>query len=222
MGCRCEQLCEQPDVLMAGLYGLGGLNRLMGALLAPGSQVRVGFAYETVATQSQINQGLERPVYIQDMLRNSLLESGVFDSVSVTVSPPPVSFITDGYILVQGVTRNQQSDPNTIGLIVQNFIAQALPAISVTRRDPVVIDAIPASAQGRSDTAQPNWQQYTPQAQQQQAQAGECNWDTQSFGDYIACQLGISSPIGGVGVGAVGALLAVGLGTLVLVAVLRR
>lgn len=206
----------------SGLSGLYGLDNLMGALLAPGSQVRVGFAYETVATQSQINQGLERPVYIQDMLRNSLLEAGVFDSVSVTVSPPPVSFLTDGYILVQGVTRGQQGDPDNIGQIVQSFISQALPAIRTTRRDPVVIDAVPANAQGQSNIAQPNWQQYTPQAQQQQAQAGECNWGQQSFGDYVACQLGISSPIGGVGVGAVGALLAVGLGTLVLVAVLRR
>lgn len=206
----------------SGLSGLYGLDNLMGALLAPGSQVRVGFAYETVATQSQINQGLERPVYIQDMLRNSLLEAGIFDSVSVTVTPPPVSFLTDGYILVQGITRGQQGDPDNIGQIIQSFISQALPAIRTTRRDPVVIDAVPANAQGQSNIAQPNWQQYTPQAQQQQAQAGECNWDTQSFGDYIACQLGISSPIGGVGVGAVGALLAVGLGTLVLVAVLKR
>lgn len=206
----------------SGLSGLYGLDNLMGALLAAGSQVRVGFAYESVATQSQINQGLDRPVYIQDMLRNSLLEAGVFDSVSVTVSPPPVSFLTDGYILIQGINRGQQSNPDNIGLTVQNFIAQALPAIAVTRRDPVVIDAIPASAQGRSDVAQPNWQQYTPQAQQQQAQAGECNWDRLSFGDYIACQLGITSPLGGVGVGAVGALVAVGVGTLILVAVLRR
>lgn len=210
---RCES---------SGLSGLYGLDNLMGALLAPGSQVRVGFAYETVATQSQINQGLERPVYIQDMLRNSLLEAGIFDSVSVVVTPPPISFVTDGYILVQGITRGQQSDPNNIGQIVQSFIGQALPAIAVTRRDPVVIDAIPASAQGQSNIAQPNYQQYTPQAQQQQAQAGECNWDQQSIGDWVACQLGISSPIGGVGVGAVGALLAVGLGTLVLVAVLKR
>jgi hypothetical protein len=217
-GCQSGMGCCESS----GLAGLFGLNGLMGALLAPGSQVRVGFAYESTATQSQINQGLERPVYIQDMLRNSLLEAGIFDSVSVTVTPPPVSFLTDGYILVQGITRGQQSSPDNIGQIVQSFIAQALPAISVTRRDPVVIDAVPASVQGRPDTAQPNWQQYTPQAQQQQAQAGECNWDTQSFGDYIACQLGISSPIGGVGVGAVGALLAVGLGTLVLVAVLKR
>jgi hypothetical protein len=217
-GCQSGMGCCESS----GLSGLYGLNGLMGALLAPGSQVRVGFAYETNATQSQINQGLERPIYIQDMLRNSLLGAGIFDSVSVTVTPPPVSFLTDGYILVQGITRGQQSDPNNIGQIVQSFIAQALPAISVTRRDPVVIDAVPASAQGQSNIAQPNWQQYTPQAQQQQAQAGECNWDTQSFGDYVACQLGISSPIGGVGVGAVGALLAVGLGTLVLVAVLKR
>ena len=217
-GCQSGMGCCESS----GLSGLYGLDNLMGALLAPGSQVRVGFAYETNATQSQINQGLERPVYIQDMLRNSLLEAGIFDSVSVIVTPPPVSFLTDGYILVQGVTRSQQGNPDNIGQIVQSFIAQALPAIAVTRRDPVVIDAIPASAQGKSDTVQPNWQQYTPQAQQQQAQAGECNWDTQSFGDYVACQLGITSPIGGVGVGAVGALLAVGLGTLVLVAVLKR
>jgi hypothetical protein len=217
-GCQSGMGCCESS----GLSGLYGLDNLMGALLAPGSQVRVGFAYESTATQSQINQGLERPVYIQDMLRNSLLEAGIFDSVSVTVSSPPVSFLTDGYILIQGATRGQQSDPSNIGQIVQSFIAQTLPAISVTRRDPVVIDAVPASAIGRADIAQVNAQQYTPQAQQQQAQAGECNWDQQSFGDYIACQLGISSPIGGVGVGAVGALLAVGLGTLVLVAVLKR
>jgi len=218
MGCSCEQ-SGMSGCCGSGLSGLYGLDRLMGALLAPGSQVRVGFAYESVATQSQINQGLERPVYIQDMLRNSLLEAGIFDSVSVTVSPPPISFLTDGYILVQGITRGQQSDPNNIGQIVQSFVAQTLPAINTTRRDPVVIDAIPSSAQGRPDTAQPNWQQYTPQAQQQQAQAGECDWDTQGFGDYLACQLGINSPIGGIAAGTVtglGVALLAGLGFLIL------
>lgn len=217
-GCQSGMGCCESS----GLAGLFGLNGLMGALLAPGSQVRVGFAYETVATQSQINQGLERPVYIQDMLRNSLLEAGVFDSVSVTVSPPPVSFLTDGYILVQGITRSQQSSPDNIGQIAQSFIAQALPAISVTRRDPVVIDAIPANAQGQSNIAQPNWQQYTPQAQQQQAQAGECNWDRQSFGDYLACQIGITSPIGGIAAGTVGGLAGALILGLIAIAVIKR
>lgn len=220
-GCQSGMSGCCNDYSLAGLYGLSGLNGLMGALLVSGSQVRVGFAYESVATQSQINQGLERPVYIQDMLRNSLLEAGIFDSVSVTVSPPPISFVTDGYILVQGTTRGQQGDPNNIGLIVQNFIAQALPAINVTRRDPVVIDAVPTSAIGRSDVAQVNAQQYAPQNQQQN-QSQECDWDKLSFGDYVACQLGITSPIGGIGAGAVSALVVVGVGTLLAVALLKR
>ena len=222
MSCCSDCQSGMSGCCGSGLSGLYGLDNLMGALLAQGSQVRVGFAYESVATQSQINQGVERPVYLQDMLRNSLLEAGIFDSVSVTVSPPPVSFLTDGYILIQGTTRNQQSDPSNIGQIVQSLIAEALPANRKTRRDPVVIDAVPTSVVGRSDVAQVNAQQYAPQTGQGQPPQGQCNWDTQDFGDWVACQLGIDSPLGGVGVGAVGALIAVGVGTLILVAVLRR
>jgi hypothetical protein len=211
MGCCCDQ---------SELSGLYGLNGLMGALLAPGSQMRVGFAYDIVGSGAQIMAGQSEAAYIQNTLTGNLLEFGIFDSVVVTVSPPPMSFFTDGYILVQGVTRNQQNDPNNIGSIVERQIIDYLPAIRITRKDPVVIDAVPTQAQGRSDIAQPNWQQYAPQAQQ--GRLGECNWDQQPFGDYVACQLGISSPLGGVGVGAAGALIGVGVLTLLAVVLLRR
>lgn len=60
----------------------------------------------------------------------------------------------------------------------------------------------------------------TQGGQQSPSPPGKCSG--KSPGDWVACQLGIESPLGGVAAGTVGALLAVGLGTLVLVAVLKR
>jgi hypothetical protein len=212
MGC-----CGSSD--LAGLYGLSGLNGLnglMGDLLAPGSQARVGFAFNYSLAWDADETAAMGAGSIQSAIYNQLASLGVFSSISVTVNPMP-AFLSDGYILVYATAKDGQSNPENIGDMVQYAIQQYVPRVLITRRDPVKIDYVPPEAQGKAGVAQPSQTQQLPQSQ-----PGQCNWDTQSFGDYVACQLGISSPIGGVGVGAVGALVAVGIGTLILVAVLKR
>jgi hypothetical protein len=51
---------------------------------------------------------------------------------------------------------------------------------------------------------------------------GECDWDTQTFGDYIACQLGIKGAVAGATAGAMGALIGVGVLTVLGVVLLKR
>lgn len=213
--------CEQPDTLMDGLYGLGGLNGLMGALLAAGSRIRAGFEYQSTASIAQHNEGEDSAAQIQEVLSGVMLGSGVFSQAFVQVNEPGWFGLQHGYITASGTTYTDVGDPYEISSLIAGLIQSYLPILTVTRRDAVAIDYVPPEA-ARRPGVQQTYDPSRQQAQGQQQQQGECNWDQLSFGDYVACQLGISSPIGGVGVGAVGALLAVGLGTLILVAVLKR
>ena len=215
-GCQSGMGCCESS----GLSGLYGLDRLMGALVATGSRVRAGFEYSSNASIAQHSAGDDTAANIQEVLSGAMLGSGVFSQAFVQVNEPAWMGYQHGYIIAQGTTYQDVSDPSQISDLIAGLIQQFLPVLTVTRRDPVAIDYVPPNAAGRPGVQQV----YDPSRVQTpgQQQPGQCNWNTQSFGDYIACQLGISSPIGGVGVGAVGALLAVGLGTLVLVAVLRR
>lgn len=212
--------CEQSDVWTDGLYGLSGLNGLMGALVASGSRVRAGFEYQSNASIAQHSEGQDSASQIQEVLAGAMLGSGVFSQAFVQVNEPAWMGLQHGYITASGVTYTDVGDPYEISNLIAGLIQNYLPVLTVTRRDPVAIDYVSPEAARRPGVQQV----YDPSRQQTQGQQqqGECKWDQLSFGDYIACQLGISSPIGGVGVGAVGALVAVGIGTLILVAVLRR
>lgn len=215
MGC-----CESFG--LSGLYGLNNLmGDLMGALIASGSRVRAGFEYQTTSSIAQRNAGEDSAATIQDVLSGAMVGSGVFRDAFVQVKEPGWGGLQNGYITASGTTYTDVGDSYEISNLIAGLIQSYLPVLRVTRRDPVYIDYVPPEA-----TSKPGVQQIynegTVRPPGQPPKPGECKWDDLSFGDYIACQLGISSPIGGVGVGAVGALLAVGLGTLVLVAVLKR
>lgn len=217
VGCQSGMGCCSSG--LSGLYALDGLSGLMGALVASGSRVRAGFEYQSRASIAQHNAGEDSTATIQDVLSGAMLGSGIFRDAFVQVNEPAWGGLQNGYITAQGTTYTDVNDPYEISTLIAGLIASYLPVLTVTRRDPVYVDYVPPEAATRPGVQQIYNEGTIRPGQQQQ---GECNWDQQSFGDYIACQLGITSPIGGVGVGAVGALLAVGLGTLVLVAVLRR
>lgn len=207
------------DTHESGLYGLGGLNGLMGALVAAGSEVKVGFAYNIQTTSEEAFQGYGEPSHIQEVLRGALLGSGLFSSVAVIVNPE-ASIFRDGYILIQGTLYTDQVMPEEIGNITEDLIREYLPTIQIKRRDPVHVLSAPAN---RPEATRP-FDPTRPGGQQNQlpGQPGECNWSQMSFGDYVACQLGIKSPLGGVGVGAAGALVGVGVITLLAVVLLKR
>lgn len=217
--------CDNQSQGLSGLYGLDGLNGLMGAL-ASGSQVSVGFAYESSASRDDINAGRTSPAYIQNMLVGNLVEFGVFDRATVIIEEPWWGgSIADGYITVKGITYAEQSSSRNISSVIERMIGDYLPFIRITKRNDVVIEAIPAGAQGRSGFEQPNVTKYFPQQNQNVQQPlapGECDLGKQDFGDWVACQLGIKSAIGGVAAGATGALVGVGVLTLLAVVVLKR
>lgn len=223
MGC-CNGCQSGMGCCGSGLSGLYGLDNLMGALLAAGSRVRAGFEYQSNASIAQHNAGEDSASQIQDVLAGAMLGSGVFSQAFVQVKEPGWLGYQHGYITASGTTYTDVNDPYEVSTLIAGLIQEYLPVLTVTRRDAVAVDYVPPSAANRPGVQQV----YDPSQQQTQNQSGqppkpgECKWDDLSFGDYVACQLGITSPISGVGVGAVGALVAVGVGTLILVAVLRK
>jgi hypothetical protein len=188
----------------------------MGALVAAGSEVKVGFAYNVSATSEQQFQGETAPAYIQEVLRGALLGSGLFSSVAVIVNPE-ASIVRDGYILIQGLLYTDQAMPEEVGNIAEDLIREYLTAIQIQRRDPVWVLSRPAN---RPDATAPF--NPTQTGQQNQLPPGECDLGKQDFGDWVSCMLGIDSPLGGVGIGAAGALIGVGVLTLIAVVVLKR
>lgn len=208
MSCCC-------DTYESGLYGLNGLSGLMGQLLAEGSQVRVGFAYNFESTSAGVNADRQGPGWLRSAIVTQLQYLDIFSSINVDVKPPAYQNFQDGYITIQVTLKDAQGSPSHIGDTAQYAIQAYAPGIFITRRDDVVIDyAAPGSVAQR-----------TPQQQQLPSppgQASQCRWETMSFGDYVACQLGISSPIGGIGIGAMGALVGVGVITLLAVVLLKR
>jgi hypothetical protein len=195
------------------------MSGLMGALLAAGSRVRAGFEYSSVASSADSIAGYDSPGNIQSVLTGAMLGSGVFSDAFVDVKEPGWAGLQHGYITASGTTYQDVGDPYDISTLIRGLIETYLPVLTVTRQDAVAVDAIPAAQQGKPGVQQV----YNPNAVQTQPnQPGQCSWSKQSFGDFIACELGINSPISGVGVGAVGALVGVGVLTLIAVVALKR
>lgn len=218
MSCCCDSSQYQ---LLGGL-----LERpLMGDLLAKGSRVRAGFEYQSRATSAESIEGYDSPLYIQEVLTGAMLGSGKFESAFVEVKAPGWAGFQNGYITAMGTTFVDIGDPFEVSPIIHDLIQEYLPTVAVTRRDAVAIDSIPQAQVGK-----PNVQQvYDPSRSQTQTQnqkppppPGECDWDTQTFGDYIACQLGIKGAVSGLTAGATGAILGVGVLTVLAAVLLRR
>lgn len=214
--CQSSGSCESHD--LAGLYGLSGLNGLMGAIVAAGSEVKVGFAYNISATSQEQFQGETTPAHIQEVLRGALLGSGLFSAVAVIVNPEAAIY-RDGYILIQGLLYADQVMPEEVGNIAESLIREYLPAIHMTRRDAVWVLSRPAN---RPDATAPFNPTQTGQNNVIPPPPGKCDLGKQDFGDWVSCMLGIDSPLGGVGVGAAGALVGVGVLTLLAVVILKR
>jgi hypothetical protein len=182
---------------------------LMGALIAAGSEVKIGFEYGSTATSAQSINNEDSPGWIRDVITGVL--SGYFDSVNVTVTPPAYAGLQHGYILIQGRLWQDVNSVIDLESGIESAITNysGLP-ITLTRRDSLHVLSVP---QNRPGVQQP----FDPTRTQQSGQPGKCNWDTQSIGDYLSCQLGLDTKTS-VGIGAIGALAAV----LVVVAVLKR
>jgi hypothetical protein len=191
-----------------------GLRGLMGALIAAGSEVKIGFEYGSTASSAQSIAGEDDPGWIRQVITQALTGTGLFDVVNVVVTPPAYAGLQHGYILVQGRLRQDMGGVIDVESAIEQVVSSEYLPITLTRRDPLAVLSVPP---GRADIQQP-----FDTTQTQTGQPGACNWDTQSIGDYIACQVGITSPIGGIGAGAIGGIAAAGFLALVAIVLLKR
>jgi hypothetical protein len=230
MSCCYE--CEQSGM---GCYGqseyplLGGLLGQAFGLenVVAGSQVRVGFEYRIDRAGGY---DLSATQDLPKAIRDCLYRYGYFQNVRATIAP---GWIND-YVTIEGVTAVDFLFSEDIGELVHQALAECLPFLSINKRDTVKIDAIPQGSAGNPNIAQPTGAQSGPlytggQNQASQTGAGtgaspkqECKWSEMSFGDFVACQLGIKGTVGGIAAGATGALVGVGALTILAVVLLKR
>ena len=227
----CCHECEQSGMGGCGssqFQLLGGLLEapLLGAMLAKGSFVRVGFAYDIWNPESTPGpEANDDPKWISEVIRGALLGSGEFESAEVIVTPSAYVGFKDGYILIRGTTYVDKGDPEDVGSLAQGLIKEYLPLVNITRRDYVIIESVPASERGKQNVAQVNAPpDTTPRGNSpgQPPPPGECDWDSMTFGNYVACQLGIKDAVSGIAAGSVGALVGVGVITVAAIVLLKR
>lgn len=135
--------------------GLGGL----GAMLAAGSKVRLGFAYD-IANYSGVADpsANDNPSYISEVIHSALLASADWDFASLNVSVTPSAYLglQDGYILIQGTINRDKGSPGDIEDEAYWVIRNNLPALDITRRDPIIIDYVPPAYANNPTVAQRN------------------------------------------------------------------
>ncbi|MBO0801100.1 MAG: hypothetical protein J2P31_19965 [Blastocatellia bacterium] len=216
-------------------YALGGhtlLGHLFGALKLPaGSHFRQGYTLnpDIMAADSSSGQS-----FVTDEIEGCLYKTGAFWNVTATKISSFFSYYP--YFLIEGDTAvdfTQASD--LTGLITDNLkncvTSVGFDAIKTT--DTLQIDAIPASLIGDPNTQQPTTgpgsltaiQAAQSSGQQQQKAAGSpnppatCDWNSMSFGQYLACELGFSDPIKSA---TAGALIGVGVIAVIAIVLARR
>jgi hypothetical protein len=203
MGC-----CDSHD--LAGLYGLSGLNGLMGAIpqqlpaIGGGSPFQFGF-----------NEGLLVPYQLdlEDMAK--MLEDR---ALSYDTRVSWLAGYANRYITIEGYAVTTWQSGSDFGQAIYQALKDAgfdIDYASIQFR----FEPMSGQPSGPQMVGTPYPNTGQPQIKPPQ-QPSKCAG--MSPGNWIACQLGIESPLGGMATGTVGALLAVGLGTLVLVAVLKR
>jgi hypothetical protein len=145
MSCCCSQ---SGMGALSRVYGLRGL----GALLAGGSKVRVGFSYNTAyQTYEDLN-----PDWVRQVVIGAMLGSGAFTEAAAVRQPGTWR----EYLTVYGTTAFDFAQPEDVGDFIQQLIREYLPEVTIYGRDPVVIDSVPAAVANQPNVQQPNYQQY--------------------------------------------------------------
>lgn len=145
---------NQP--LMTGLYGLNGL---MGQAygregLISGSQVRVGFEYRINRDGGYDLSALHN---FPNAIQTCLYPYGYFRTMTAVVSS---GWIND-YVTISGITEGDYLFSEDLGELVHQALAECFPFMTINKRDPVIIDAIPSQYAGDPNVAQAGG--YTPQ-----------------------------------------------------------
>ncbi len=176
-----------------------GLAGWADALIA-GSFIRVGFRLNTAyGTPEDQDSGA-----LMARVMSCLYADGKLDYVDAEFSS---GWFTD-YITVTGRTLIDFAQAEDVGGYIQQVIQRCLPYVTISGRDPVVVDSIPADQAQTPGVQQPTWQQYQPPGtgQYRGSAPSGCSFEKMSLTDYLACQLGMT-PTNAAVVGAAGALL---------------
>jgi hypothetical protein len=221
MGCACNQ--SQSPAMMSGL---------MGALLVSGSEVQVGFSYNTErGTYEDSN-----PDWVRQVIVGSMLGSGAFTAASAVITESSLSTYIPRYITVYGKTAHDFADEEDVGGFVYDLFREFLPDVNIYRVDSVLIRSVPPAASGNPGVAQPNipagWNRppgavFTPTPTRPSPncpegfydagwlgvnckpigsnQPGRCDFDAMEFDDWLGCALGVT-PATGVFIGAAAVL----------------
>jgi hypothetical protein len=186
----------------------------MGQLLKAGSVMRVGIAYNYEHSSLGVEAERQGPSWLRSALLTQLQSLGVFSAINIDVKPPAYLGFQDGYITIQVTLSDDQASPQDVAGMIQYAVTAYALGITVERMETAIDYVAPGSVAQVTPQPQTNANQPLP--------PGACRWETMSFGDYVACQLGITSPFSGMAVGTVGALVGVGVVTLLAVVLLKR
>lgn len=203
-GCQSGMACESG---LSGLYGLDGLSGLMGQIgLAP---IKAGAAFQLGFNEPLLRDLFADPAEIAGWVVGAGLAR---DARSYKYAGAVYPFI----VLEGRSTRDYPSGGDLkdalLSVIVMNGYDVDFSTVQFH------FEAAPGSAPPVVHTGPPG----SPGVPPPPPPPGQCSLRTQDFGDWVACQLGIKSPLGGVGAGAAGALIGVGVITLLAVVLLKR
>jgi len=215
--------------LLAGL--LGGTKKL-----PAGAHFRQGYVMNLLQGCSYMI-GITGVTNYIDQLEGCLYNTGAFTNVVATCSDALTQL--HAYLLVEGDTYLEFAQASDLtGLITDNIKnCTDIGSDAIKTTDKLMIDAIPQDYAGNPDYEQtstgPGSLQAIAAAQQPPGGGGgggnggggnpsPCDWSSMSFGEYIACQLGIRDPVTGALAGATGTIIGVGVIGVMAVLIARR
>lgn len=168
-----------------GQCGACGMSGLLGGLMLPGgSTIRSGlhlgaivnfFSWSGTAAIEQARQAIE----------DCLWGSGIFGELSVQLLDMP----TENYLLVAGRTNYDFADKDDVSGAIQDAIQSCGVDVTIKSRDAVAVDSIPENYANVADVAQPGDYRGAPRS----PSGSKCDWNSQTLGDYLACQFGVTT-----------------------------
>lgn len=149
--------------------------------------------------------------YITAELEGCLYGSGGFTELEIT---QPVVSPFHEYWQIDGRTSETFGDPQDLQNLIRGTIQSCAVTVNIIGEFPLTINSVPDPRQG-VDVGTKLPPQITPGAAAGSAPGGQakpsaCNWSQMTFGNYLACQLGLtptSSGAIGLVAGVLGAIL---------------
>lgn len=181
--------------LPALLSGLSGVDAL-----AAGSFIRVGFNVRTSYGTPE-----DDPATLELKIMSCLYSTGLFDNVDAVFAG---GYLKD-YVTISARTLIDFSQAEDAAGNITEVIKNCAPRVTLVSRDPIVIDSIPEAQAEQPGVQQPNYRRYETQYRgTPDAPKKDCWNSTDSWSNYLACELGVTPTYAAVG-GVVFGLLAV-------------